>query len=46
MLFREEVPKPNFIDFNNPFIYHSLAYESDFIGNDQKVMETSMSTQN
>ena len=46
MLFREEVPKPNFIDFNNPFIYHSLAYESDFIGNDQKVMETSMASQN
>jgi hypothetical protein len=25
MLFRVEVPKPNFIDFNNTFIYHSLA---------------------
>ena len=46
MFFREEVPKPNFIDFNNPFIYHSLAYESDFIGNNQQVMNTSMSTQN
>ena len=47
MLFRVEVPKPNFIDFNNPFIYHSLAYESDFVGNNnQQNMNTSMSTQN
>ena len=30
MFFRIDVPKPNFIDFNNTFIYHSLAYESDF----------------
>jgi len=45
MFFRVEVPKPNFIDFNNPFIYHSLAYETDFIGN-QQIMNTSMSTQN
>lgn len=45
MFFRVEVPKPNFIDFNNPFIYHSLAYESDFIGN-QQVMNTSMASQN
>ena len=30
MIFKNEVPKPNFIDFNNPFIFHSLAYESDF----------------
>ena len=46
MFFRVEVPKPNFIDFNNPFIYHSLAYESDFVGNNQQNMNTSMSTQN
>ena len=45
MFFRVEVPKPNFIDFNNPFIYHSLAYETDFIGN-QQVMETSLASQN
>ncbi len=25
-----EIPKPNFIDFNNAFIYHSLAYTNDF----------------
>lgn len=30
ILCRIEVPKPNFIDFNNNFIEHSLAYESDF----------------
>ena len=36
MLFRIEVPKPNFIDFNNPFIYHSLAYESDFLSSNRQ----------
>ena len=46
MFFRDEVPKPNFIDFNNPFIYHSLAYESDFLGNNRQTMTTSMSSQN
>ena len=46
MFYRVEVPKPNFIDFNNPFIYHSLAYESDFLGNNQQAMSTSMASQN
>ena len=46
MFFRVEVPKPNFIDFNNPFIYHSLAYESDFQSNNQVSMNTSMASQN
>ena len=46
MIFKAEVPKPNFIDFNNPFIYHSLAYESDFHGNNQQQMNNSFSSQN
>ena len=46
MLFRVEVPKPNFIDFNNPFIYHSLAYESDFIGDNQQIGRNSIVNQN
>ena len=45
-LFQVEVPKPNFIDFNNPFIYHSLAYETDFLGNDQQNMKASFASQN
>ena len=44
--FQVEVPKPNFIDFNNPFIYHSLAYESDFLGNDKQNMSASFASQN
>ena len=43
MLLRIEVPKPNIIDFNNPFIYHSLAYESDFSNVNQKQKSISLS---
>lgn len=46
MLFRVEVPKPNFIDFNNTFIYHSLAYESDLLGSNTQEVTSSFSTQN
>ncbi len=47
MFYRVEVPKPNFIDYNNPFIYHSLAYESDLLGNNNNQEENlSYSSQN
>ena len=39
MFYRVEVPRPNFIDYNNPFIYHSLAYESDLLGNNNNQEE-------
>ena len=43
---RIEVPKPNFIDFNNTFIQHSLAYESDFNNDDTRSEIDSLSVQN
>lgn len=43
---RIEVPKPNFIDFNNTFIQHSLAYESDFNSEDTRSEIDSLSVQN
>lgn len=46
MLFRVDVPKPNFIDFNNTFIYHSLAYESDFSNVDPRQARGSMCNTN
>ena len=47
MFYRVEVPRPNFIDYNNPFIYHSLAYESDLLGNNNNQEENlSYSSQN
>ena len=27
----QEVPEPNFIDYNSTFVYHSLASNSDFM---------------
>ena len=46
MLFRVEVPKLNFIDFNNNFIYHSLAHESDFLTTGSTDARISLSSQN
>ena len=45
MLCRKEVPKPNFIDFNNTFIEHSLAYESDFKSDEIKNDTESLNVQ-
>lgn len=45
MLFRVEVPKPNFLDYNSTFIYHSLAYESDFSSVDKRLLSGSISGQ-
>ena len=46
MFFITEVPKPNVIDYNNSFIYHSLAYESDFLEADQRFLTASFASQN
>ena len=45
MFCRTEVPKPNFIDFNNTFIQHSLAYESDFNNDEMKNDTESLNVQ-
>lgn len=42
---RIEVPKSNFIDFNSNFIYHSLAYESDFNDVDPRNAKDSLNDQ-
>ena len=42
MLLRVDAPKPNFIDLNSAFIYHSLAYESDFSNASQRPISISM----
>ena len=43
---RIKVPKSNYIDFNNNFIYHSLAYESDFNDFDPRNAKDSLNDQN
>lgn len=45
MFFRVEVPKPNIIDFNSTFIYHSLVYESDFQSLNQRMLSGSIASQ-
>ena len=45
MFFRQEVPKPNIIDFNSTFIYHSLVYESDFQSLNQRMLSGSIASQ-
>ena len=45
MFFRVEVPKPNIIDFNSTFIYHSLVYESDFQSLTQRMLSGSIASQ-
>ena len=43
---RIEFPKSNYIDFNSNFIYHSLAYESDFNDFDPRNAKDSLNDQN
>ena len=38
LFMNEKVPSPNFIDFNNSFIYHSLSSEKDFSFNEEKIL--------
>ena len=38
LFMNEKVPSPNFIDFNNSFIYHSLSSEKDFSFKEEKIL--------
>lgn len=45
LLGKVKIIRPNFIDYNNSFIYHSLAYKSDFMAISTNSRDPSITTE-